>query len=218
MTKYQVWLVTRPEEWEPSSLDDVPPGADASPEVFAEFEDLPVAVRRAAAYNRSAFRQNLARWAVVVEPGCCGKRWRQARLCTPIRYKLAAIWWPEGWAPSSPSDVPNCVWRAHAEIGQEQMAYPEAARKARALNKEGMEKSSTIWYVVIAIENEPVSGTVAYDHSGVETTTEVRRLHLVRLEAEGGAGSCAACPARPFDCDKADWAEQEPLVIDSRLK
>ena len=66
-------------------------------------------------HNESDDARHRGRWAVVVEPGSTGRVWPAARLCTPLTYKVTAIWWPDGWEPDSPLDVPNCVWQAEGQ-------------------------------------------------------------------------------------------------------
>ena len=99
MGRYQVALIEWPQGWEPASMDDVPPQRGQILEVIAEDDALFPAVRRAVEHNEAARRKPAGRWAVVVEPGVLGCTWRNARLCTPLSYKVAAIWWPSGWEP-----------------------------------------------------------------------------------------------------------------------
>ncbi len=203
MARYQVLLVDRPAGWQPASPDDVPPDPGPAVETLREAKELIAAVRRAVVYNEKAHRDRRDHWAVVVESGSLGRTRLRARLCTPLGYKVAAIWWPTGWEPQSPLDVPNCVWRAQGDVDPKPLTYPQAAAVVRGLNEQSMRHSGTMWYVVIAVENEPVSQTVSLDASGTETTVHVRRLHVVRPEEGGGAGDCSHCPAHSIDCAKA---------------
>ena len=88
----------------------------------------------------------------------------------------------------------------------------------RGLNEQALGQAGPMWYVVIAVENEPVSQTVSFDPSGTETTVEVRRIHVVRPDAGGGKGDCSHCPARSFDCAKEDWATLEQTVTTSHTR
>ena len=90
-----------------------------------------------------------------------GRYWHSARLCTPLAYKVAAIWWPTGWEPQSPIDVPNCVWRAQGEMDQDHITYPQALAMIRGLNQQSMDRAATMWYVIIAVENESISQSVS---------------------------------------------------------
>ncbi len=203
MARYQVSLIERPAGWQPASLDDVPPKPGRPVGTLASTDDVFSAVRQAIGYNESDAAGSAGRWAVVVEPGNLGRIWPGARLCTPLAYKVAAIWWPTGWEPKSPLDVPNCVWRAQGEPTDNLVTYQEALATVQSLNHQGMNQAAARWYVVMAIENEPISHTVSLDPSGTETTVKVRKIHLVRGD-EGGYGDCSHCPAHSFDCAKAD--------------
>jgi hypothetical protein len=128
---------------------------------------------------------------------------------TPLVYKVTAIWWPTGWEPQSPLDVPNCVWRAQGQIDDRRLTYPQAVATVVGLNQQSMAQDAVMWYVILAVENEPISQTVSYDPSGTETTVEIRRLHVIRPEEGAGKGDCSHCPAHSFQCAQADWITLE---------
>lgn len=217
MPRYQVSLVERPKGWEPGGLDDVPPKPGPLLELLAEEEELFPAVRTAIQYNEKPNEERGNRWAVVVEPGSLGRTWRGARLCTPVTYKVTAIWWPQGWEPQSALDVPNCVWKAQGDLGREQLTYRRALATVRGLNRQSMTQAASMWYVVMAVENEPVSHTISYDPAGAETTVEVRRLHVVRPEP-AGRGDCSHCPARSFECARSDWDSLQQTLTSSQTR
>lgn len=208
MPRYQAVLIDRPPNWAPAGPDDVPPEPGPLGQVLAEADDLFTALRAAVAYNQAPSAEP-AHWAVVVEPGSLGCTWRSARLCTPVRYQVVGIWWPVGWEPQSPLDVPNCVWRAQGTPAGENLDYPRAAAVARALNQQSLDHGAATWYVVLAVESEPLSQTVSYDAAGVETMVQVRRLHVVRPEVGSSSGDCSYCPAQSFECAKAEWTSLE---------
>jgi hypothetical protein len=214
MPKYQVIAVERPENWTPRCLDDAPAKLSEPLEVLCESDDLFAAVDRAIEQNDGKDAQRRRRWAVVVEPGTRGLLSPNARLCTPVAYKVTALWWPDGWEPHSPLDVPNCAWQAREDGGGESLSYPQAEAMVLALNRQCIEHPGANWHVVVAIENEPLSRTMSYDSSGVETVTEVRRMHVIR-PAEGGHGDCSHCPAGTFPCAKAEWSSQ-PQTVSAR--
>lgn len=218
MAKHQVLLIERPEGWRPASPDDVPPDPGPAVEALRETDELFAAVRRAVVYNEKAERDERKHWAVVVEPASLGRTRVRARLCTPLSYKVAAIWWPSGWEPQSPWDVPKCVWKAQGDIDPKPLTYPQATAAVRGLNEQAMRHAGTKWYVVIAVENEPVSQSVSLDASGTETAVQVRRLHVVRPEDGGGPGDCSHCPAHSFQCATAASAEPEQTLqtVESR--
>jgi hypothetical protein len=218
VARYQVSIIESPGRWQPASPDDVPPQPGELREKLAEAEELFAAVRQAIDHNRAPEREQDRRWAVVVEPGSPGQIWPTARLCTPLAYKVAAVWWPSGWEPDSPLDVPNCVSMAQDKTRQEPMTFRRALATVRSLNRQSMDHAGTMWYVAIAVENEPISRTVSYDPSGVETTLEVRRLHVVWPEKGGGKGDCSHCPAHSLPCAQEDRVAAEQTVTDARTR
>ena len=207
MPTYQVAIVKRPKGWEPECLDDTPLELEGPLEIRSENDDLFATVREAIAFNQQPESEAAQRWAVVVEPGCLGRIWPAARVCTPINYKVTAIWWPEGWEPNSPLDVPNCIWHTQGRVGNEWMTYDQAEKTIAALNRQCIDSPGTTWHVIVGVENESVSKTVSYDPTGTETTVEVRRIHVIRPE-KGGTGDCSHCPAHDFSCAKAEWSSR----------
>jgi hypothetical protein len=211
MAQYQIAIIKRPETWIPESADDVPLEFTGPVSVLAESDDLFQAVGQAMEHNGSDEARQRGRWAVVIEPTSSGRLWPAARLCTPITYKATAIWWPETWEPNSPLDVPNCVWQAQAGTGGQCLSYPQAEATVLSLNRQCMDHPGSSWYVIVAVENEAVSRIVSYDAGGMETTVEVRRMHVIRPE-QGGHGNCAYCPAHDFSCAKAEWSSQTQTI------
>jgi len=211
MARYQVALVQSPAGWQPASPDDVPPECGGLQEVLGETEDFFAAVRRAVEHNEAMPGGGGPRWAVVVEPGSRGRTWREARLCTPVAYKVIALWWPAGWEPQSPLDVPRCVSKAEGQTDHQRLTYRQAVAAVHGLNRQGMNHPGTTWYAVVAVENEPLSQTVSCDPAGTETVVEVRRLHVVRPE-EGGRGDCSHCPAQGLDCAESEGTSLERTI------
>ncbi|MFZ5830697.1 MAG: hypothetical protein ACOY3P_11450 [Planctomycetota bacterium] len=213
MPRYQVVITRRPEGWQPKSPDDVPPSLDEPLRVIADEDNVFEAVRQAIYFNDKPHRDETDRWALVVDPDSASRLWSHGRICTPISYKVTPIWWPEGWEPSSPRDVPNCVWKARGGPAESAANFRQAENTVYGLNQQCIENPGTTWYVVVAVENEPVATNVAYDSSGTETTAESRRLHVIRPD-QGGHGNCDHCPAHSFSCAQADWSEQVRTVTD----
>jgi hypothetical protein len=209
MARYQVAIIDRPENWQPESMDDVPTQIGGPVEVLAETEDLFAAVDRAIEHNDGAAARR--RWAVVIERGTPGRLWPGARLCTPVRYRVMAIGWPDGWEPDSPLDVPNCVWQAREPMGEPWLDYSQAEAAMLGLNRQCMDHPGAMWHVVVAVENEPLSRSVSYEPDGTEITAEVRRIHVIR-PAQGGRGDCRHCPAGAMACAKAEWTTQAQTV------
>lgn len=217
MAKYQVAIVHRPRNWRPECADDVPVDLSDPVGILSESDDLFAAVSAAMEHNESAEAESRGRWAVVVEQGSVGRIWPTARLCTPITYVVTAIWWPDGWEPHSPLDVPNCVWQTQGRAGGEWFSYPQAEATVLGLNRQCIEHPGRTWHVVVAVESEPVSRAVSYDPAGTETMTEVRRIHVIRPE-QGGYGDCSHCPAHHFRCAKADWSSQIQTISASHSR
>lgn len=199
MPDYRVVLISVPAEWTPSSPDDVPADPPEPRETLIETGDFFRAVREAIEFNQQEAPIRNGKWAVVCEVGSPGKTWPGLRICTPLRYKIASIWWPAGWEPVSPLDVPLCICRTQGVLQEEQLTYQQALATLQALNQQAMDRATTTWYVMMAVENEPVSRTISYDPAGLQTTVEIRRLHVAQ-PAEGGHGDCSHCPARALDC------------------
>ncbi len=217
MPKYQVAVVHRPDKWKPECADDVPLELKGPVEVLAESDDLFAAVDRAIEHNQGQKSQQEGRWAVVVEPGSAGSAWPAARICTPLTYKVVALWWPDGWEPGSPLDVPNCVRQSEEHADGRWLGYAQVEATVLGLNRQCMDHPGATWYVVVAVENEVLSRTVSYDSAGTETATEVRRMHVIR-PAEGGRGDCSLCPAGSFPCAEADWSSQPQTVTTRRSR
>ncbi|MBN1394216.1 MAG: hypothetical protein JW959_04280 [Pirellulales bacterium] len=217
MPKYQVSIIQRPEKWEPECFDDVPLKLKGPVEMLTESDDLFAAVERVIEFNQSGRAQQQGRWAVVVEPGSAGRHWPAARLCTPLSYKVWPIWWPDGWEPNSPLDVPNCIRRTGEQPKAQVLGYPQAEATVLALNRQCMDHPGTTWHVVAAVENEPLSQTIVRDASGAETISEVRCIHVLR-PSEGGRGDCSRCPAGLFPCAEADCESQPQTVTTRRVR
>jgi len=204
MGKYQVTIFQRPDDWNPESADDVPLDLVGPIAVLGESDDLFEAVGRAMEHNESPESRRCQQWAVVVEPGGAGHLWPAGRLCTPITYQVTPIWWPDGWEPNDPLDVPNCVQQTEEPKGSRWLEYPEAEATMLSLNRQCMDHPGRTWFVVVAIENEAVSRTVSYDAAGTETVVEVRCTHAVRPQ-KGRRGDCSHCPAGDLECARDEW-------------
>ncbi len=200
MPKYQVLLIDKPEDWVPRTSDDLPLEIGDRTGELGEFGELFAALRAATQFNEQSQARNEKRWAVVVEADSVGKIWRGVRICTPLEYKIAAIWWPMGWEPDSLLDVPRCVCKAQGTIQQEIMTYRRALAVMEGLNRQAMDGAGNMWYVILAVEHEPISRTIAYDPAGLQTSTEVRRVHVVQPIGSAGFGDCTHCPAKSMDC------------------
>lgn len=217
MGTYRVAIVSRPFGWEPECMDDVPLELDGPVAVLGEWDDIFQAVNQAIKHNESIEGERRGRWAIVVEPGSLGRVWPTARLCTPLTYRVTAIWWPEGWEPVSLLDVPNCVWQSQKRNSGQWLSYDQAEATVRCLNQQCLNHPAATWYVVLAVENEAVSRTISYNSSGIETTVETRLVHVIRPK-EGGRGDCSFCPAHDFQCAKVEWSSQLQTIDATRRR
>jgi hypothetical protein len=98
------------------------------------------------------------------------------------QYRVTAVWWPDGWEPLGPLDVPNCIGRAPDE-GKEKplMGLSDALATVRGLNRQNMDHPGAVWYVAAEADaSEP--------------------LKVVRNAEGGGNGDCSHCPASSFPC------------------
>jgi len=222
--KYEIATIPHPETWQATRIDDVPPTVSPEPvqerETIGETESLEAALRLLTEWNEKPATARDNRWAVLVEPGIPGQRWDDARLCTPITYRVMSIWWPEGWAPQHPSDVPNCAWKARdpqTDPGSGRiLTHAEATAAVRGLNQQVIDQAGEQWYVVTAAENEPVSQTILRTPSGTETITEVQRLYVLHPQQPDGRGDCSRCPAHDSECAVEDWGSQEQMITTTR--
>jgi hypothetical protein len=213
MATYRVIVIRQPEGWQPRSADDAPPVIQGPVKLIGQSEQLFEAVRRAIYFNQKPRRRPGRRWAVVVDPETTGRAWPAARLVTPITYKVLPIWWPEGWEPESPQDVPNCLFQAKQTAAEPAVSYQQAENTVLALNRQAMNWPGSTWYVVAAVENEPVAVTVSVDPQGLETTAQSRRMHIVRSQ-RGGKGNCDRCPAHSLPCAQQPWREHIQTITD----
>jgi hypothetical protein len=202
MAMYQLLIIERPEGWQPGSWDDVPPSPGEPQAMLAEGDDLWALVRQAMEHNERADKEGTRRWAVVVEPGSPGRAWREARLCTPVTYQVHTIWWPTGWEPLSPLDVPNCLGMASRGTDHPRLTYAQAVAVVRGLNQQSMDHQGSTWHVIVALENEPALQPGASELAGAQPATEVRPVHVIRPDP-AARGDCSYCPARALECARA---------------
>ncbi len=200
MARYQAVLIDRPEGWQPNSFDDVPYHPGPPGEVLDEGEAFFDVLHTAIEHNRRAIDEGNKSWAIVVDPEGEGQLLAHGRVCTPLRYQIASIWWPSGWEPQSPLDVPNCVCREQNAIQDKPLNYEQAVATMEGLNRQAIDRAGAYWYVIVAAENEPISRKVTFEPPCLQTTVEVRRLHIAEPASGGGRGNCEHCPARSVDC------------------
>jgi hypothetical protein len=210
MAQYEVAIVSCPKNWEPSSPDAVPPDCGSPDDVLAQTESLHKALCRAIAFNEESANPAAGRWAVVVDRGSAGQHWPEARLCTPVRYQVLSIWWPDGWDPSGPDAVPNCAWQSEFDRIEPPplergLTRDEALANVRALNRQVIDHAADRWYIAAAVENEPLPPQLTEPSIGSFATY---RVYVLKPEGNAPQGDCSACPAHTLECVTADWQDK----------
>ena len=207
MPKYQVMVIRWPERWKPECADDVPLELNGPVEVLVESDDLFTALGsgdRTQREPRGATPRPLGRRdrAGRHGPRLAG---RPTLLTGDLQSDCHLVARRLG-AQLSPGCAQLRLEVARA--GRRRVVRVSAGRSHRVGAEPAVHGASgAYWHVVVAIENEPISRTVSHDPSGVETTVEVRQMHVIRPE-QGGHGECSHCPAHAFQCAKADWSSQ----------
>ena len=107
-------------------------------------------------------------------------------------YLVTAIWWPDGWEPITPLDVPKCLAHARKEAACHWMSYEQAVATVRSLNRQNMDHPGATWHVVATVKGEAAVG---------EETIDADRLEVVTPAADGGRGDCSHCPAEHLPCN-----------------
>ena len=54
-------------------------------------------------------------------------------------YLVAAVWWPDGWEPGGPLDVPRCLAFVRPEVPCNLMTHDQALATVRGLNQQNMD-------------------------------------------------------------------------------
>lgn len=191
---YRVSLVQYPDGWEPVSLDDSPDGLRCTEDIGVH-DTLEDALEQVLDFNMESIEGDRSKWAVIFETPVRGRQ--NFRVCTPLTYRIIHIHWPEGWAPNSPVDVPDCEWHDQSDTNAE-FTFDEALDTLKSLNEVHlMEPSSERWSIMVAVECEPVHTSMYCDHLGTETSMTVRRLHIVRpVDSSSGHRLFDTLPAK----------------------
>jgi hypothetical protein len=110
-------------------------------------------------------------------------------------YQVVSIWWPDGWEPQTPLDVPKCIRPLDPPASAATFTYQQAVASVSGLNRQNMAQPGTGWHVVTADDAGPVP------EGGVLVEGAPEGLHVVRA-AGGTGGDCSRCPAHDFPCAK----------------
>ena len=115
-------------------------------------------------------------------------------------YVVATVWWPDGWEPQTPLDVPNCVGLTGEQVSGDFLTYEQAVATVRGLNQQNIDHPGTTWYVVAAVKGDMPSTTCCHCDEGAAATIEASRLEVVESLQGGSHGDCSHCPASQFPC------------------
>lgn len=113
--------------------------------------------------------------------------------------QIATIWWPDGWEPTGPLDVPNCLLPAKNPVTGPILDYRQAEAMVQALNRQCIDSPGTVWYVILAAkEPAEVASSERTDASVAEFASRVVR------PPRGTAGDCSCCPAHNLPCARGE--------------
>ncbi|MDZ7617623.1 MAG: hypothetical protein U1E05_11495 [Patescibacteria group bacterium] len=113
--------------------------------------------------------------------------------------QIATIWWPDGWEPTGPLDVPNCLLPAKAPAAGPTLDYRQAEAMVQALNRQCIDSPGTTWYVILAAAHPAAEPSSKQTQASV--TEFARRVVRPR---RGTAGDCTCCPAHGLPCAKGE--------------
>ncbi|MGD0897317.1 MAG: hypothetical protein ABR915_05730 [Thermoguttaceae bacterium] len=129
------------------------------------------------------------------------------------RYRIKAVWWPDGWEPCDPLDVPRCLRpaRRQGDPGPE-LTYEQAVATVRGLNRQNIDHPAATWYV-ISTADDPAGPA---DPAGIEAALAGAPEPPIRVVfPEGsGRGDCSRCPAHDLPCA----AETSGATDQTRMK
>jgi hypothetical protein len=114
-------------------------------------------------------------------------------------YVVATVWWPDGWEPTTPLDVPKCLSLPPEQTAGGRMTYPQAVAAVRGLNRQNMDHPGARWFVVAKVKDEPAAA--GGQAAGREAATiDADRLEVVEPAEGSGRGDCSHCPAHHLPC------------------
>jgi hypothetical protein len=115
------------------------------------------------------------------------------------QYQVTAIWWPDGWEPCDPLDVPKCIRRPRepSDPGP-QLSYERAVATVRGLNRQNIDHPGSTWYVVCEADDRPATADARPCIEAI-LAGEERPIRVVYPEGSG-RGDCSQCPAHELPC------------------
>lgn len=102
------------------------------------------------------------------------------------KYQVATIERPHDWDPRGPLDLPDQPPEIKASFADKALTFSQAVATVRSLNRQVIDRTGTTWYVIVALENEPVGRTAPCHSAESESAAEHQPYHVVRLEESGG--------------------------------
>lgn len=117
-----------------------------------------------------------------------------------VGYQIGTIWWPDGWEPTGPLDVPNCVLPTKTPASGPALPYSQAESMVQALNRQCIDSAETTWYVLVAAEGGPAGEASSEGGQPRVATLESRIVRPPR----GTAGDCSCCPAHNLRCARGE--------------
>jgi hypothetical protein len=110
-------------------------------------------------------------------------------------YLVTTVWWPDGWEPKTPLDVPTCLAQAREQVANEPLSYEQALAIVRGLNQQNMDHPGATWHVVAGVK-----GPWVLPADGGPAMIDARQVEVVAVPAGGSRGDCSHCPAKSFPC------------------
>jgi hypothetical protein len=111
------------------------------------------------------------------------------------QYAIVPVWWPEGWEPTDPLDVPTCLAPAGADLAAApRMSLEQALAALRGLNRQNIEYPGAKWHVLGETgEASALAALQTVQVAGPAGTVE--ELRLLAPLSGGSRGDCSHCPA-----------------------
>ncbi|MGA2033049.1 MAG: hypothetical protein ABSG68_12385 [Thermoguttaceae bacterium] len=115
------------------------------------------------------------------------------------QFQVITVWWPDGWEPNDPLDVPNCMWQAGEQTAEEPMSLEQALATVRGLNRQNMAHPGAVWHAVGVVEDGSALSDDCGDSAEQFEDASGRSIRLLRPRGSG-KGDCSHCPAHAFPC------------------
>jgi hypothetical protein len=116
------------------------------------------------------------------------------------QYQILPVWWPDGWEPLGPLDVPKCLSPAEADLAAApKMPLEQAVAVVRGLNRQNMDQPGTTWHVLAEVGGSAAQAAIdVVQVPGPAGTAE--EVRIVGPIGGGSRGDCSHCPAHHLPC------------------